>query len=161
MLRLGRMTDYGVVVMGHMARHRGRLQSTTDVVLGTGLPVPTVSKVLHRLADIDLLTAVRGRNGGYRMDRSPEDITVARMIEAFEGPVALTDCLHTEGAACEIEDRCFVGGRWTAVARAVQGVLESMTLADILGDSNVHAGFGYGGGHGADRADVAGQADRG
>lgn len=141
MLRLGRMTDYAVMVMGHMAHHHGELRTTPEVVLSTGLPVPTVGKLLHRLAELELLTAVRGRNGGYRMDRPATEISVAEIIAGFEGPVALTDCLPAGGGLCDFEDRCQVGGRWTAVAEAVQRVLDDLTLADMLG----HAPRGVGG----------------
>ena len=127
------MTDYAVMVMGHMAHRHGELQTTSDVVLSTGLPVPTVGKLLHRLAELELLTAIRGRNGGYRMDRLTTDISVAEIIAGFEGPVALTDCLPAGGGLCDFEDRCQVGGRWTTVAEAVQRVLDDLTLADMLG----------------------------
>lgn len=135
MLRLGRMTDYAVMVMGHMAHRHGKLQTTSDVVISTGLPVPTVSKLLHRLAELELLTAIRGRNGGYRMDRDTSEISVAEIIAGFEGPVALTDCLPEGGGLCDFEDRCQVGNRWNTVARAVQQVLDDLTLADVLGDT--------------------------
>ena len=135
------MTDYAVMVMGHMAHHRGELRTTPDVVLSTGLPAPTVGKLLYRLAELELLTAVRGRNGGYRMDRPAADISVAEIIAGFEGPVALTDCLPAGGGICDFEDRCRVGGRWVAVAEAVQRVLDDLTLADMLG----HAPRGVGG----------------
>ena len=135
MLRLGRMTDYAVVVMGHMTQRHGQLQTTSDVVISTGLPVPTVSKLLHRLADLGLLTAIRGRNGGYRMDRGTAEISVAEIIAGFEGPIALTDCLPGSGAMCEHENHCQVGGRWVAVANAVHQVLDDMSLADMLGVS--------------------------
>ncbi|MCE2494103.1 MAG: Rrf2 family transcriptional regulator [Alphaproteobacteria bacterium] len=127
------MTDYAVMVMGHMAHRHGELQTTSDVVLSTGLPVPTVGKLLHRLAELELLMAIRGRNGGYRMDRLTTDISVAEIIAGFEGPVALTDCLPAGGGLCDFEDRCQVGGRWTTVAEAVQRVLDDLTLADMLG----------------------------
>ena len=132
MLRLGRMTDYAVMVMGHMAHHPGELMTTSDVVLSTGLPTPTAGKLLHRLAELELLTAVRGRNGGYRMDRPATGVSVAEIIAGFEGPVALTDCLPAGGGLCDFEDRCCVGGRWAAVAEAVQRVLDDLTLADML-----------------------------
>tara|TARA_A100001037_G_C15153879_1_gene641911 strand:- start:3718 stop:4188 length:471 start_codon:yes stop_codon:yes gene_type:complete len=132
MLKLGRMTDYAVMVMGHMAQRPGELQTTSDVVISTGLPVPTVSKLLHKLAELELLTAIRGRNGGYRMDRVITDISVSEIIAGFEGPIALTDCLPAGGGLCNFEDRCQVGGRWTTVARAVQQVLDDLTLADML-----------------------------
>tara|TARA_Y100001960_G_scaffold292623_1_gene334942 strand:+ start:2880 stop:3350 length:471 start_codon:yes stop_codon:yes gene_type:complete len=132
MLKLGRMTDYAVMVMGHMAQRPGDIQTTSDVVISTGLPVPTVSKLLHKLADLKLLTAIRGRNGGYRMDRVTSDISVSEIIAGFEGPIALTDCLPAGAGLCDFEDRCRVGGHWTTVTQAVQQVLDDLTLADML-----------------------------
>jgi len=69
------------------------------------------------------------------MDRGISDISVAEIIGGFEGPIALTDCLPEAGGLCDFEDRCQVGGRWTAVASAVQQVLDDLTLADMLGNT--------------------------
>jgi len=133
MIRLGRMTDYAVVVMGHMARRPCELVTTVDVAAATGLPLPTVSKLLHRLADLHLLVPHRGRYGGYVLERAPQDIPLFAIVRGFEGPVALTDCLDSETTGgCGMHSNCAVAGRWQVVADAIEGVFQRLTLADMV-----------------------------
>lgn len=138
MIRLGRMTDYAVVVMGHMARRPGELVSTVDVAAATGLPLPTVSKLLHRLADLHLLAAHRGRYGGYVLERAPGEIPLSTIVRGFEGPVALTDCLEHDagqGMGCGFHSSCAVAGRWQVVADAIEEVFQRLTLADMIANA--------------------------
>ena len=102
------------------------------VVLATGLPAPTVSKLLHRLTEVGIVVAERGRYGGYRLDRAPENVRLSEVLATFEGDLALTDCLDTTGNACEHETRCAVVGRWNVVSTAIRSVLDDLTLADVL-----------------------------
>lgn len=133
MIRLGRMTDYAVVVMSHMARRPGDLVTTVDVAAATGLPLPTVSKLLHRLADLHLLAAHRGRYGGYVLERAPNQIPLSDIVKGFEGPVALTDCLDNEATGgCGMHSNCAVAGRWQVVAHAIEDVFQRLTLADMI-----------------------------
>lgn len=132
MLRLSRMTDYAVVVLNHLAAQTGRNQNTADVAVATGLPAPTVSKLLHRLTEADIVAAERGRYGGYRLARIPEDVRLSDILAAFEGQIALTDCLDTAGNACEHETHCAVAGRWNVVSSAISRVLNDLTLADVM-----------------------------
>jgi FeS assembly SUF system regulator len=136
MIRLGRMTDYAVVVMGHMARRPGELVTTVDVAAATGLPVPTVSKLLHRLSDLHLLAAHRGRYGGYVLEQAARDIPLSAIVKGFEGPIALTDCLDGEtGGGCGMHSSCAVAGRWQVVANAIEDVFQRLSLADMISDS--------------------------
>jgi len=132
MLRLSRMTDYAVVVLHYMASLPEGNRNTADVVLATGLPAPTVSKLLHRLTEAGIVVAERGRYGGYRLDRAPEDVPLSEVLATFEGDLALTDCLDTTGNACEHETHCAVVGRWDVVSTAIRRVLDDLTLADVL-----------------------------
>ncbi len=132
MLRLSRMTDYAVVVLDQMARNPEGTQNTADVALWTALPPPTVSKLLHRLTEVGILVAERGRYGGYRLERAPAQIRLTDVLAAFEGDVALTDCLDTAGTACEHETHCSIAGRWNVVSTAIRSVLDDLTLADVL-----------------------------
>ncbi len=132
MLRLSRMTDYAVVVLDHMARQPEGTQNTADVALATGLPATTVSKLLHRLTEVGIVAAERGRYGGYRLERAPDNVRLSDVLAAFEGQLALTDCLDTAGNACEHETRCSIAGRWNVVSSAIRRVLDDLTLADVL-----------------------------
>lgn len=142
MLRLSRMTDYAVVVLHHMAQKAEGNQNTADVALATGLPAPTVAKLLHRLTETGIVAAERGRYGGYRLDRLPHEVRLSEILAAFEGPVTLTDCLDTAGGLCEHETRCAIAGRWTVVSSAIRRVLDDLTLADVLSPPPVVPGGG-------------------
>ena len=132
MLRLSRMTDYAVVILNHMSTERGKNQNTTGVAQATNLPSPTVSKILNRLSEAGVLKAIRGRFGGYRLDRSPSEISLGELLNAFEGPLALTDCLDSSNAMCEHVSHCAVAGRWSVVSSAISNALDGLTLEDLV-----------------------------
>jgi FeS assembly SUF system regulator len=132
MLRLSRMTDYGVVIVGHLANQQGRTVTTSDVATATGLTPATVSQVLKKLAHGALVVSHRGAHGGYSLARTPAQITVAELIAALDGPVALTDCVDGTAGACGVERLCPMRGAWDKVNTAIRTALEAVTLADML-----------------------------
>ena len=87
-LRISRLTDYGTVLLAHLAGDHGTVCSAADVSAATGIALPTVSKLLKSLAHADLVTSTRGANGGYRLARDPRLISAADVIDALEGPVS-------------------------------------------------------------------------
>lgn len=131
MLQLARLTDYGIVLMTHLASSPSRRFSSTELAQATHLPGPTVSKVLKKLAREGLLESQRGADGGYALARDPAEITVAEVIAVLEGPIALTVC--SEGAgACDLEPYCQVGPNWQLISDAVRGTLENITIAQMV-----------------------------
>lgn len=132
MLRVSRLTDYGTMVMSHMARSPDQLFSATDLATALGLGVPTVAKVLKSLARGELVTSVRGLRGGYSLARAPEQITVADIVDALEErPFGLTECSANDGL-CGIEDGCGIRAGWLSINDLVRRALEGMTLADMI-----------------------------
>jgi len=129
-IRLGRLTDYGIVLMAHLAGAGEGPHAARDLAAETELPLPAVSKLLKTLAREGLLVSSRGAKGGYRLARAAEEITVPEMIEALEGPIALTHCALHEGA-CIQEARCDVRSPWQRINRAVHEALSRITLADL------------------------------
>lgn len=130
MLRVGKLTDYGTVVMTHLARDPRELRSATEIAVELGLTLPTVSKILKALVQDGLLVSHRGAKGGYSLAISPERISVARIIAAIEGPIALTECSHTAGE-CDQEPQCSIRSNWQRINRAVHDALERVTLAEL------------------------------
>ena len=100
MFKLNRLTDYAVVVMSQMAHQPGRVWTAPQIAQDTGVPLPTVAKLLNSLAHGDLITSHRGAAGGYSLHRQADAITVADIIQAMEGPIALTACV--EGRAMDV-----------------------------------------------------------
>lgn len=132
MLRLSKMNDYAVVVLGHMTLRPGAVLTAPDVAEQVGLPASTVSQVLKRLAHAGLVASHRGAHGGYSLGRSPSDISVADLVEALEGPVALTACVDGAEGNCGVEAVCPMRGGWDRVNAAIRAALESVTLADMV-----------------------------
>lgn len=132
MLKLNKMTDYAVVVLGQMARDPGRVRTAAALSETTAIPLPTVSKLLKILAGVGLVTSHRGANGGYSVDRTAEQVTVAAIVQAIDGPIALTACVDDSDGQCEVSNSCPISGNWNRVNLAVRRALEDVTLADLL-----------------------------
>jgi FeS assembly SUF system regulator len=130
MIRLGRLTDYGIVLMAHLASAGEGPHTARDLAAETQLPLPAVSKLLKSLTREGLLCSSRGAKGGYQLARPAEQITVPEMIAALEGPIALTDCNLHEGA-CAQEPSCNVRTPWQRINRAVHDALSRVRLADL------------------------------
>lgn len=130
MLRISKLTDYGIMLLTHLAHGPTALPySAAELAARANLPLPTVSKLLKKLARTGLLTTQRGAKGGFSLARQPEDISVAEMIRALEGPVAITECCILPHGQCRLERHCPVGTHWQQINRAVQEALEGLTLA--------------------------------
>jgi FeS assembly SUF system regulator len=133
MLRIAKLTDYATVLMAHLARSPQRQVSAQQLASELGLPAPTVATLLKRLTRAGLVSSVRGAGGGYLLARAHKDISVADVITAIEGPVALTECALGTGS-CSFEASCATRGNWRLISRAVQVALESVSLADMATD---------------------------
>jgi len=127
---MGRLTDYGVMVMSYIAAHADRLHNANEVAAATGLPQPTVGKLLRLLTRSGLLASQRGVKGGYSLARPPERISAAEIIRALEGPVSLTVC-SAEVGSCEHEPACPVRGHWQGINLAVLRALDSVSLSEL------------------------------
>lgn len=132
MLRLSKLTDYGVVVLSNMAQRPGRVMSAAEVAELTLLPEPTVAKILKLLAREQLVASQRGAQGGYILDRSLADISIASLVTALDGPVALTACVDGQEGGCAVESLCPMRGGWDRVNAAVRAALEEVSLAELL-----------------------------
>ena len=131
MLRISKLTDYGTVLLAHLAANQATVCSAADVAQATGIGLPTVSKLFKSLARADLVTSTRGANGGYRLARGPQHISAADVIDALEGPVSITECSAIDGD-CEHEGVCSVGGAWQRVNVAIRRALKDVTLNDLV-----------------------------
>ncbi len=130
MLRLSKLTDYGVVVLVQLASGEC-VQTAPGIARATGIPEPTVSKVLKTLAASDLVASQRGARGGYRLARPLHHMPIAEVIAAIDGPIAVAACVEGSGGDCEARGLCPVHGRWDRVNDAIHQALMSITLADM------------------------------
>jgi FeS assembly SUF system regulator len=132
-MRLSSLADYAVVMMSAAARHCGgvaRINATT-LAGETGVPLPTVQKLVSRLSSAGLIESSRGTGGGFRLSRPAAAISLADIIEAVEGPIALTSCVETGRNDCVHEVKCQVRPHWNAVNEAMRGALAGVSLASL------------------------------
>jgi len=132
MIKLSKLSDYAIVVLSRLAVDRGRVLTTSVLSAETGIPEPTVSKVLKLLSKQKIVLSIRGASGGYMIERNPTEITVTELITALEGPIALTTCLDTTHSDCMIDALCPLKGGWNKVNIAVKEALDKVALADLL-----------------------------
>jgi FeS assembly SUF system regulator len=132
MLRMSRLTDYGIVLMSEFAADpAGTVRTSRDLAAATGLPPTTVSKLLKQLLRGGLLASQRGLHGGYVLARQPAAITLAEVVAALEGPIVLGDCQAREPGLCLLEGACPVRGTWRAISRTMVDALAGVTLAAV------------------------------
>ena len=131
MIRLTRISDYGIVLMTQLAARGDHAPSNArQVAAAAGLPLPVVRKILKVLTREGLLASHRGSKGGYSLARSPEQISAAEMIAALDGPIGLTECAVHPGQ-CEQEPSCHVREPWKRINAVVHHALNSVTLAEL------------------------------
>ncbi len=132
MIRIRKMTDYGIVILAHFARHDAyRLHSARSVAEETRVAAPTVSKLLKQLTSAGLLTSCRGAAGGYQLAVNANAVTVAEIVEALEGPIGITECSEPGGSQCEETGHCRLSMHWPHINLAVRSALAAITLSDI------------------------------
>lgn len=132
-MRLSSLADYAVVMMSSAARlNGGAVRLTATVLAGeTGVPLPTAQKLVSRLSAAGLIESARGTGGGFRLAREAEAISLADIVEAVEGPIAMTACVEAGAHDCAIEKDCRMKPHWNAVNHAVRGALAGITLATL------------------------------
>ena len=132
-MRLTAQADYAVVMLSAAARHCGVSGRLNATLLNdeTGIPLPTVQKLVSRLSSAGLIESARGTGGGFRLARPAAAISLADIIEAIEGPIAMTTCVDEGRHDCIIEENCRVKPHWNVVNGAVRGALAGVSLANL------------------------------
>ena len=131
-MRLSSMADYAVVTMSAAARHCGMVRvSAAQLAEETGLPPATVQKLVSKLSAAGLLRASRGAGGGLKLARPAAAISLADIVEAVEGPIALTSCVEQGKHDCTLEGTCSVRPHWGVVNAAMRGALADVPLTRL------------------------------
>ncbi len=140
MIKLSKMTDYAVVLLADMAARQGVCLSAAGLAESTKLPEPTVSKVLKLLAKQDIVVATRGINGGYSLKKTPNQINMAHVVTALDGPIILTACVDQSDECCARAPHCTMKGQWNPVNKAMQTALQNVSLAQMIAPQKMEAG---------------------
>ncbi len=131
MLKISRMSDYAIVLLTALARDEAAQYNARALAECTGLTLPSVGKLLKALTAQGLLISQQGRNGGYRLARNAQSISLADIIEAIDGPIAMTDCFDTSHD-CSYEANCAVRPHWQAINQGLHALLDDITLARLI-----------------------------
>ena len=130
-MRLSNLADYAVVMLAAAVRAGNARLTATSLAECTGVPLPTAQKLVGRLAQAGLLVSARGAGGGFRLARPAAEISLAEIVEAVEGPIALTACVEQGRHDCGLDHHCQVKPHWGAVNDALRGALENVSLASL------------------------------
>lgn len=133
MLRMSKLADYAALMLATMAEHPAATRTAMELAADTGISPPTVSKLLKMLGHAKLVTSRRGAHGGYTLARAPGAISAVDVIEAIEGPLAVTECTLARGL-CELEPTCQLSSQWQHLSVTVRRALAEITLEDLIGD---------------------------
>jgi len=136
MLRINRMSDYGMLILGDLALRKDAYVSTTDIASSTHIALPTVQKLLKKLHKKELVISKQGPLGGYALHEPAKLTSVAMIIQALEGDLSLTQCTSKE-IKCAIESSCQIGDAWHMINRTIISALEKLTLLDLVQPSNI------------------------
>jgi FeS assembly SUF system regulator len=130
-IRLSKHADYGIVIMTNLARQPGRQHNAPEVAAQSHIPLPMASKILKSLARAGLLASHRGVKGGYGLARPAAAISVAEVISALDGPIAVTACIEDGPGGCEIEAFCPARANWQRINDAIRIALEGISMAEM------------------------------
>jgi FeS assembly SUF system regulator len=132
MLRISKLTDYATVILAQLAQGGAQSLPAAEVARRCHLSPPTVTKLLKQLQRAGLVRSTRGLHGGYGLARPARQISAAAILDALEGPLALTECANSRGH-CDIQSSCTVGGSWQRINLAIRQSLQEISLAELAG----------------------------
>jgi FeS assembly SUF system regulator len=136
MLRLSKLTDYGIVLLAQMAKaDSGVLFSARALSESSGISTPTVEKILKQMVRVDLLTSKRGATGGYALVLDPAEISLGSIIDLLQGAIALTECTDASQTICEVVECCDLRNHWPLINKAVRAALGAISLKDLAGNA--------------------------
>ena len=132
MIRINKLTDYGIVVMTEIASmDSSKVHTAKEISQRSNIPLPTVTRLLKTLSNKGLLVSQRGNQGGYALAQSSSTISIASIIESIEGPIALTEC-STNECACSYESNCNVEVPWQKINKTVKSALQEIKLNEMI-----------------------------
>ncbi len=130
MIRIAKITDYGISLLTLLARTPAAQYSASELSIDSGIPLDMVSKILKKLTKAGLLHSTRGHQGGYTLAKPIKDISIAMIIELFEGKIGMTECLRHE-KSCKVQAHCASQHRWAAISKEIHALLDKMSLASM------------------------------
>lgn len=130
MLRISKLADYATAIMAYAARIPGNALTCKKIAQDLALTPPTVSKILKLLTKAQLLISKQGAQGGYQLSKPAEHISMAEIISAIDGNIALTECAH-HGTQCHLADHCHTKYSWQIINQVIFETLSTIHLIDL------------------------------
>jgi FeS assembly SUF system regulator len=131
MLRISKLTDYAIIILSRLVLDAERIASAAWLAEEIHLAVPTVSKILKILAEAELVISFRGQGGGYKLAKNAAEITIAEVVSAMEGKLAMTECCSPKNR-CVLDSLCTVKENWRVINQLISSVLAGLTLHDMI-----------------------------
>jgi len=132
MLRLSTKGQYGVRAMYEIARgYPAQPVTIKEISDKQAVSVPYLEQILNKLRKAGLIRSVKGPGGGYLLNKGPEKISIASIVNELEGPVAITSCLNPE-EGCTRVDNCVTHLLWKALGEQIVAFLETITLKNLM-----------------------------
>ena len=131
-MRLTVFSDYTLRVLMYLALDRTRLATIPEIASAYGISENHLIKVVHRLARAGIVETVRGKGGGVRLARAPEQIRIGEIVRAAEGNAPIVECLSGDPQACRITSSCRLRGILVDAFEALYDSLDEHTLADLV-----------------------------
>ncbi len=137
LLSLTRKTDYALVALADLARRSPKNASARQIAERLGIPLPMLTNILKELTRSGVLSSTRGPSGGYTLARSSDEITLAQVLDAVEGPSRLVLCCEEQTGIqnCDLEKNCQTKAPMRKLHHMLQHFLSQVTLADIVSNS--------------------------
>ena len=130
MIKIGKLADYALLITDYLATTKNERCTNVELSQATHVPIATVRKLLKKLVDANLVTSYRGVKGGYKLSIAPENISVAQVIIAVEGPITITDCAIDKDN-CNLSNKCNLKENWGNINNFFINTLASISLADM------------------------------
>lgn len=132
MLKIGKMTDYAMLILSTMAKEPALVMSAASLAESLHLSVPTVSKILKTLGDAGLVSSVRGAEGGYHLGKEAAAIRLTEVIEAMEGDLAMTECCESANL-CSMGNTCAMQDNWFKINNLIKSLLSRISILEMSG----------------------------
>ena len=136
-MKISRLADYAVLICCHLAAQKECLCNVTTLAEKTNLGQATVSKVMKTLSKANIVTSCRGVNGGYALAEPPYAISVCDIVEAIDGPIALTNCLSENHHTCDASEQCHMHPQWHKLNIAVRRAFKDLALSDVMPEADI------------------------
>jgi FeS assembly SUF system regulator len=135
MLKISKLADYGTTLLLIMAEHPEQIYTASQLSEITSISIHTVSKLLKLLLKKKLLVSQRGSQGGYHLNKPPQNISMAEIVTALDGDIAMTECVNHVGT-CTVEKKCGLKNHWSMISRSIENILKEISLQSMLAPMN-------------------------